>query len=136
MDLTPEQVDAAIHALGGIFGGSFVLLVGQWRLRVYKVIKVVDGDTVHLKRFPWEVFFDHEKREYESVRLYGIDTPERGEKGYQEATEALKRATLGKNVRVTWHGRGKYGRSLATLYRFGWNLNKWMLRKGLAREYV
>lgn len=131
-DLTPDQIEALSALMASFFGTSWAL----WRVKLYRVVKVVDGDTVHLKRYPWEVWMDHEKKKTEVVRLFGIDTPERGQAGWQEAKDALTEATLDKLVRVSWHGRGKYGRSLAVLHRWGWNLNKWLLRKGLAREYV
>ena len=53
-----------------------------------KVTYVYDGDTLKISAA--------QKR----IRVWGIDAPEKGEKGAQEATEALKRLTLGKTVKV------------------------------------
>jgi endonuclease YncB( thermonuclease family) len=45
----------------------------------WRITRVIDGDTVEVVR---------NDREY-TVRIIGIDTPERGECGYQEATDYM-----------------------------------------------
>lgn len=69
--------------------------------RAYLVSRVVDGDTLELGNG-------------ETVRLVGIDTPERGECGYAEATANLERLTLGRAVRlaVSDEDRDRYDRLL------------------------
>ena len=71
------------------------------RGRTYYVARVVDGDTLELGNG-------------EKVRLVGIDTPEVGECGYQEASDALSRMVLGRQVRLTVsdENRDRYGRLL------------------------
>jgi len=54
-------------------------------VQTYVVARVVDGDTVELSNGSF-------------VRLLGIDTPERGECGYQEATDYLISLVEGKEV--------------------------------------
>src|SRR5690242_4173016 len=68
------------------------------------VHRVIDGDTL--------TYLDKEGGE-RRVRLSAIDTPERGEEGYQEAKEYLDERVKGKLV--TLHGKGidVYGRELA-----------------------
>lgn len=69
--------------------------------RTFLVVHVVDGDTIDLANG-------------ESVRLVGIDTPERGECGYDTATANLARLVEGKRVRLTMsdEDRDRYGRLL------------------------
>ncbi|MGH3331441.1 MAG: thermonuclease family protein [Nocardioidaceae bacterium] len=69
--------------------------------RAYLVTRVVDGDTVELANG-------------EDVRIVGIDTPERGECGYDEATAKMERLVLGQRVRLTRsdEDRDRYNRLL------------------------
>ena len=69
--------------------------------RTYYVARIVDGDTLELGNG-------------EIVRLVGIDTPEVGQCGYQEASDALSRLVLGRQVRLTVsdEDRDRYGRLL------------------------
>lgn len=69
--------------------------------RTYLVTRVVDGDTVELANG-------------EDVRIVGIDTPERGECGYDEATAMMERLVLGQRVRLTRsdEDRDRYDRLL------------------------
>jgi endonuclease YncB( thermonuclease family) len=71
------------------------------RDRTLLVTRVVDGDTLELANG-------------ETVRLAGIDAPERGACGSLEATERLRRIALGKAVRLapTDEDRDGYGRLL------------------------
>jgi len=69
--------------------------------RTYVVARVVDGDTLELGNG-------------QTVRLVGIDTPERGQCGYQQATENLARVVFHKRVRLTISDEDtdRYGRLL------------------------
>jgi len=53
------------------------------------VIEVVDGDTI------WVQFDDLSK---EKVRLIGIDTPEKGKCGFEQATKALTELVLNQKI--------------------------------------
>jgi endonuclease YncB( thermonuclease family) len=55
--------------------------------RTWLVVEVIDGDTVDLGNG-------------ERVRLVGIDTPERGECGYEKAADALSALVLGRQVEL------------------------------------
>ena len=79
-----------------------------------EVMRVIDGDTF-VARFPGG--------EVEKVRLRHINTPERGEKGFTEATNRLK-SRIGERtieIKVGIHKkrgsylRGHYGRVLADI---------------------
>jgi len=92
------------------------------------VLRVVDGDTVHMG-----LVMDV------GVRLWGIDTPERGQPGFKEATEKLKSLlSKSKYIRVEWRGRGKYGRQLGVLYHDedGPSANEILVKEGFAKEYL
>lgn len=67
------------------------------------VTNVVDGDTV-------DVEFDGTT---ERIRMRGIDTPERGDCGYDEATNALALTAGGKAVSLDGDERDRYGRLVA-----------------------
>ncbi|WP_199178670.1 thermonuclease family protein [Acidimangrovimonas sediminis] len=92
----------------------------------YRVNCVVDGDTVWLRR--------------EKIRLADIDAPELQARCHQERVGALKAQArlavlLTGKVTIKRHGKGYYGRTLATLYAHGRDVNAEMVREGLARPY-
>jgi micrococcal nuclease len=75
------------------------------------VERVVDGDTVKING--------------ESVRLLGINSPEKGEIGYNEAKKFLEENILNETVRLEF-GKSKndmYGRKLAYIFYKGKNIN-------------
>lgn len=69
--------------------------------RRYLVVRVVDGDTLELGNGA-------------TVRLVGIDTPERGECGYDTATDRLRALVGGRRVELgrSDEDRDRYGRLL------------------------
>jgi endonuclease YncB( thermonuclease family) len=85
----------------------------------------VDGDTVRLS-------------DGESVRLLGIDTPERGEPLYREATDVLAQLVRDREVRLEFAGnrRDHYQRLLAHLWLNDTLVNEQMVRTGMARLYI
>lgn len=74
------------------------------------VIRWVDGDTVWL-----EVDLGFRIVGRMDFRLYGVDTPERGQLNYAEATALVNQiAPAGSSVRIrTYKDPDKYGRWLA-----------------------
>ena len=96
------------------------------------VFNVVDGDTVDVDCGSGR----------DRVRLLDIDTPERGEPGFHEATEALKEMIGDGDVRLGYEepgqpSRGTYGRLLAYLYDAdGTNLNEQMIRHGWSEYWT
>lgn len=87
----------------------------------YVVTHVVDGDTIDLDSG-------------DSVRLVGIDTPERGECGFGPAQSALKRLVLGKEVTLVASDEDadKYGRLLRYVEVGDLDVGLRLIRKGLA----
>ena len=88
----------------------------------------------HLKLFPLPHTIDVEG--VGRVRLVGINTPERDEPGYQNATDFVKSKVLGKTVCLDiddMKNQDKYGRILAVIYIDDVNLNKELLKRGYAK---
>lgn len=88
----------------------------------YKVMKVLDGDTVVIHTG-------------QQVRLLGIDTPEIGEPCADKATKKLRDLTLYKEVNLEsdTQDKDKYRRLLRFLYIGDRNVNKEIIKAGLAR---
>ena len=87
------------------------------------ITRAIDGDTVEVGNY--------------SIRLLGINTPERGEEGYEEAKQFLEMITLNKTVqlKVGKEKSDKYGRKLAYLFLRNANINKELVDEGYANFY-
>ena len=85
--------------------------------------RVIDGDTITTGN--------------RSIRLLGINTPERGELYYDEAKEFLEMRVLNKNVTLefTRERKDKYGRTLSYVFESGENINVEIIRNGFANYY-
>ncbi len=89
------------------------------------VIRVIDGDTLRMRC----------GSEGMKVRLLRIDTPERNEPKYREASEALRSMVEGRDLFFTYEEadeptRGGYGRLLVYVFADGRNVNVEMVRAG------
>jgi micrococcal nuclease len=103
------------------------------------IVRIVDGDTVVANiDLGCEVW-----RHNEHLRLFGIDTPDRGDVGYTEATDALAQLIEGQRVlictvkakRSDVEAKGSFGRYLATIWIDDLNVNQWLLENGFADVY-
>jgi len=107
----------------------------------YKITRVIDGDTVAFQAD----FLPAPLKKELSIRIYGVDTPEKSfrgqcEKEKQMGEEAskftkmvLKKAT---RVQVVIMGWDKYGgRVLGDVLIEGNSLRKLLIQQGYAREY-
>lgn len=107
------------------------------------VLRWVDGDTVDLRIRVVRDFGFHFKLEQtfeDRFRLYGIDTPERGQAGWAEATAEAKRlAPAGSAVTIHTYKdeRDKYGRWLAevTPVDAEATINRLLVDGGFAKPY-
>ena len=93
-----------------------------------KVVRVIDGDTLDL-------LISGTKRR---VRLFGVDTPERGERCYQEATERTRELS-GEEVLIETGPRieDRYGRLLFYLYTSdGRSIDAQLIQEGLATAWT
>lgn len=91
----------------------------------WRVVNVVDGDTVDVQR----------GKEYQRIRVIGIDTPERGDCGFGPASSALSRIVLGKKVQLSAGAvddRDRYGRLLRYVDVGGRDAGLALLEAGLA----
>ncbi len=84
--------------------------------RKEKVSRVIDGDTFATK--------DRKN----PVRLANVDTPEKGERGYDSARNALQRMIGGKEVSIDTKARDHYGRSVANVKVENKSVNRAMKR--------
>ena len=88
------------------------------------VNRVVDGDTLIING--------------NSTRLLSINTPEKGERYYNEAKNFLSEITLNKTVKLEYFGDkyDQYGRTLAYIILNETNINIEQVRNGFANLYI
>lgn len=121
----------------GVIGESLLANEEIRKSPTYQVLKVVDGDTIHISY----------NGKDEKVRFIGLDTPETKDprKPIQcfgrEATAKMTEFAENKNVRLefdkTQGERDKYGRILAFVYNEdNKNLAYEMIRQGYGNEYT
>ncbi len=87
-----------------------------------QVARVIDGDTVELT-------------DKTTIRVAGIDTPERGQCGYTEATAALRTLVTGHDVTLVKAGKSnadRYGRLIRYVEVRGVDVGMDQLQAGLA----
>ncbi len=100
-----------------------------------KVVKVYDGDTVH-------VVFSYFNTYYKWIgRIAHVDTPElktkneeEKKKGY-EVRDKLRELILGKIVQLHCHEFDKYGRLLIDIEIEGIKVDEWLISNGYAKKY-
>jgi len=92
----------------------------------YLVVDVVDGDTL------W--FLNDGKKE--KLRLSQIDAPERSQPYGSEATQFLEQLVLDKEITIDLQDKkDRYGRYLGEVFFEEENINKLLVRNGLAWVY-
>ncbi|URG13535.1 putative thermostable nuclease [Staphylococcus phage CUB-EPI_14] len=87
-----------------------------------KCYEVIDGDTA---KFMIDVGFDtyRDKR----VRFLNIDTPERGQDNYKEATDFVKERILNKEVIIRTYKADNFGRYLGEIWYYDEKHDKYRL---------
>jgi micrococcal nuclease len=87
------------------------------------VERIIDGDTI--------------ETDIGNVRFLGINTPERGDFGYQESSDFLETELLNKNVTLEFIGNryDKYDRLLAYIFLNNENINIKLVELGYANYY-
>ncbi len=110
-----------------IIAALLLLLAGSaWaETFIAQVIVVLDGDTVMVL---------HDKKKT-TVRLAGIDAPEKLQAYGAASRDALSALVLRKEVRVTAKAVDDYGRVVGLLQVGKLNVNEEQLRRGLAWEF-
>lgn len=95
------------------------------------VYNVVDGDTI-------DVMIDLGFKLYtkQRIRLARIDTPERGQPGFHEATNRMKNLLLDQNITLVTTKVSKWGYYVGDIYLNTIDINQLMLSEGLAKPYL
>ena len=100
-----------------------------------KVVKVYDGDTVHVVFSLFNTFYKW------NCRIAHVDTPElrtknleEKKKGY-EVRDKLQELIQGKIVQLNCHEFDKYGRLLVDIAIDGVKVDEWLLSNGYAKKY-
>ena len=91
-----------------------------------KVVSVTDGDTIKV----YNAEFGQVK-----IRLYGIDTPEKGQPYGQAAGKYLASLIAGATVDIESVTEDRYGRTVAIVTDAESNVNQEMVRAGYACVY-
>lgn len=90
------------------------------------LVKIKDGDSIVCK----------DKNIKLEIRLANIDAPEFNTKNGLKATKALKKILpLNTKLRLEIYGTDKYKRSIATVYKGNLDVNKYMLKIGMAKVF-
>ena len=117
-----------------------------------RVVRVADGDTITVlasggtrpvasaKRRSGVLVGGIERSDSATavehkIRLHGIDAPESGQAYGNVAKSHLSSLVAGRNVRVKWKSRDKYGRILGVVYVDDKDVNLEMLKAGFAWHY-
>ena len=105
-----QRVSRGFHRVKGFAAVLTVMAAATAHAAEFSgsVDKIADGDT----------FWVCDTNACHKIRLCGADAPERGEPGYRESTEALRKLVEGKVVRCVQVGNGTPcdGRSKPTNY--------------------
>lgn len=91
-----------------------------------KVVKVADGDTINV--------LDRTKTQHK-IRLQGIDAPERKQAFGNKSRQNLAKYVAGKNVKVEYNKRDKYGRIVGKLIYNSRDINLRQVEDGFAWHY-
>jgi micrococcal nuclease len=84
---------------------------------------VIDGDTFVLNNG-------------DTIRLLGIDAPEKGDKDYDKAAYELQRRLVGRELQFEGDEEDKYGRKLRYVFVEGRNINIELVQVGWARTFM
>ena len=110
----------------GLFLCLFIHIVLQAQRHQAKVIGEKDGDT---KEILWE-------GKGKSVRLAPVDCPEKKQAFGMRAKEFVSRFCYGKTVEIIISSKpDRYGRWIAEIFYNNQNLNKELIRNGLAWHF-
>lgn len=94
------------------------------------VINVVDGDTIDA-----EVDLGFKIETKQRLRLARVDTPERGQKGYDEAKDFVIHCVFKKPVRIKTEKISKWGHYIAEVFVEERNLSDMLLAANLGKPY-
>ena len=108
---------------------SFIALTANAKTLTGKVVKIVDGDTVHILV---------EGNQIEKIRLAGIDTPEiRPSQAFGKAAKRKLIELLDERYKVTieWGDRDRYKRIVGKVIQKDVDINLQLVKAGYAWHY-
>jgi micrococcal nuclease len=118
---------ALITLIFGFFSGNYYSNQKQSQLITQgKVIRVIDGDNLEL---------DNAK----SIRLYGINCPEKGQKFFQEAIDLSTKLALNNQIRLDYqpnYEKDRWGRIAAYVFINDTFLNEHLIRQGFCEVTI
>ena len=91
-----------------------------------KVIRVADGDTITIL---------DAAQAHHTIRLAGIDAPEKGQAFGTKSRESLSSMVAGRNVTVQWHKRDRYGRLVGQVFADSHDVGLVQIERGLAWHF-
>ena len=91
-----------------------------------QVVKVIDGDTITI--------LDANKQQFK-IRLSGIDAPEKKQDFGNVSKQSLSEMVAGKQVKVAYNKRGRYGRIIGKVLLNNEDVNLMQVKRGLAWHY-
>jgi micrococcal nuclease len=106
--------------------GLFLLVPSLCRAWQGKVVAVAEGDTL-------TVLHDGKK---EQVRIYGIECPKKQQDSFQKAKEFTSALVSGKILEIEPMEKDRFARTLAMVTADGNNLNRELVKSGLAWVYT
>ena len=92
-----------------------------------EVVGITGGDTITV--------LNNKTLKDVKIRLYGIDTPERGQAFSKRAKQFTSKLVYGKVVEVKVMATDRYGRTVAMIYADKTLLNEELIKAGLAWVY-
>lgn len=107
-------------------GAAFALISTQVIAEQFRVIGVMDGDTVKV------LSSDHQQVK---CRLAAIDSPEKDQPFGQRAKDSLSEMIFNKTVDITVTDHDQYGRSVCRIALNGVDINKAQVQRGYAWHY-
>lgn len=100
------------------------------------VTRVLDGDTFHCLPERPVIGAKIHKDGTVSVRLRGIDAPEKRQAYGEEARLSLKEMIGNKTVKLDIKDIDRYGRVVAYVWHNNWNINLEQVKRGMAWAYT
>ena len=91
-----------------------------------RVVSVANGDTLTVL---------DQDREQHTIRLSGIDAPEKPQAYGQRSKQSLSALAYGRSVSVEWWKRDRYGRIVGKVLEGGRDVNFEQVRRGMAWHY-
>lgn len=104
-----------------------LVIAAEPQTLVGRAVGVHDGDTITV--------LDADNVQHK-IRLAGIDAPELKQAFGSKAKQGLSGMVAGRDVRIAWRSRDRYGRILGEVYAGGRWVNREMVEAGLAWHYV